>query len=269
MKKLPIGYKNLRTLLCWIPGKQRRQRIRANVCAKILKSRLPHILNLDETLDRLANGYSFARYGDGEFGYANGSAKTIMDFQRDDPVLRKRMAEILKHGSYGKLLIGIPALSSVYHTLYYYENYDKLAPMFNHDTTYGDSLISRVNENGMEFNLDKYKKIWDKRRVVFMYSAQGRFIEDPRLFDNIAMREFIDIPARHAHDEYDRIMADATKFDKDWLFLIAGGPTATVIAKDLYDLGYQAIDLGHLPNCMQTLLDGAPAPEATPSFRDS
>ena len=31
--------------------------------------------------------------------------------------------------------------------------------------------------------------------------------------------------------------------------LLALGPTATVLAYDLSKLGYQAIDIGHLPNC--------------------
>ena len=35
------------------------------------------------------------------------------------------------------------------------------------------------------------------------------------------------------------------KVNKNRLILIALGPTATILAYDLYKLGYQAIDIGH------------------------
>ena len=41
-------------------------------------------------------------------------------------------------------------------------------------------------------------------------------------------------------------MTEAKKVSKDKLIFLALGPTATVLAYDLYKLGYQAIDIGHV-----------------------
>ena len=40
--------------------------------------------------------------------------------------------------------------------------------------------------------------------------------------------------------------SEACKVEKGALFLIALGPTATVLAYDLFKAGYQAIDVGHV-----------------------
>ena len=37
-------------------------------------------------------------------------------------------------------------------------------------------------------------------------------------------------------------------FDKEYLVLLSLGPCATVLAYDLSKKGYQALDIGHLPN---------------------
>jgi hypothetical protein len=72
---------------------------------------------------------------------------------------------------------------------------------------------------------------------------------DQRFFGNIREKAFIDIPPENAWSEYDRILADARRLPRDYMFLIAAGPTATILAFDLAIDGYQALDIGHLPNC--------------------
>ena len=51
---------------------------------------------------------------------------------------------------------------------------------------------------------------------------------------------------RDAFDRYEEILNEAQKLEKTALFLIALGPTATVLAYDLFKSGYQAIDAGHV-----------------------
>ena len=53
-------------------------------------------------------------------------------------------------------------------------------------------------------------------------------------------------PSTNAFDYYDEIVEEALKIEKTALFLIALGPTATVLAYDLYKNGYQAIDIRHI-----------------------
>jgi len=42
------------------------------------------------------------------------------------------------------------------------------------------------------------------------------------------------------------MLQEALKYSKDYLVLLAVGPTATVLAADLSSKGYQAIDIGHI-----------------------
>lgn len=96
-----------------------------------------------------------------------------------------------------------------------------------------------------------------------MRSEDGRFIFVKELFDNINSFTTIDIPSRNAFSEYNRILNDCKKYDHNVLFFISAGPTATVLAYDLTKLGYQALDLGHLPNCYLQF-KGGKVPEMLP-----
>ena len=53
-------------------------------------------------------------------------------------------------------------------------------------------------------------------------------------------------PVENAFDKYNEILLEANKQDKDKLFLLVLGPTATVLAYDLYKAGYQTVDIGHV-----------------------
>jgi glycosyltransferase family protein len=66
------------------------------------------------------------------------------------------------------------------------------------------------------------------------------------LFNNSKSIKRIICPAENAFNVYNKIFAEAKKFDKSFLILLALGPTSTVLVYDLYNLGYQAIDIGHI-----------------------
>ena len=53
-------------------------------------------------------------------------------------------------------------------------------------------------------------------------------------------------PAENAFHAYDKILECCKDQAKDKLFLLALGPTATVLAYDLCKMGYQAVDIGHI-----------------------
>ncbi len=66
------------------------------------------------------------------------------------------------------------------------------------------------------------------------------------LFNNVNSIQRIICPAENAFNLYDQIYKEALKIDKNKLFLISLGPTATILAFDLYKARYQAIDIGHV-----------------------
>ena len=244
----------------FIPSKKLRYQIRAFVSQDIkIKNQLPNIYSAKQTLSLLQKGYSIARIGDGELPYIY--AKQKISFQKYDPELRKRLMEILKSEEKEKLIISIPHIYGFCYKKFYTENLEKIKPLLNYKRSYGDTIITR---EPIIWGPKAYKKIWDNKEVVFITSKHGRFDKDPRFFDNIKKSYFIDIPPKNAFDKYDEILAKAKKYPKNCIFLIAAGPTATVLAYDLHNLGYQALDIGHLPNCYQTGKGEKPIPEKLP-----
>jgi len=90
------------------------------------------------------------------------------------------------------------------------------------------------------------KKIWSARDVVIVEGRYTRFGVGNDLLSNSNSVLRILCPERNAYDCYEKILSVCKKQDKDVLFLVALGPTATVLAYDLCNDGFQAIDIGHL-----------------------
>jgi hypothetical protein len=162
-----------------------------------------------------------------------------------NPFLKKRLQEILKNKENKNCLIGILSPNREW-CFNLYEKNQTILEYLNYDLIYANSLISRYPR---EVKLKEYRKIWENKKVVFVYSLRGKFKIIPLLFDNIKEYETIDIPSSDAFEKYDEIFEKCKKYSKEYLFIIAAGSTATVLAFDLSLLGYQAIDIGHLPNC--------------------
>ena len=49
-----------------------------------------------------------------------------------------------------------------------------------------------------------------------------------------------------AFSKYDEILNECKKQSKDVLFILALGPTATILADDLSKEGWRALDMGHI-----------------------
>jgi len=91
------------------------------------------------------------------------------------------------------------------------------------------------------------KQIWTDRDIVFIEGEKSRLGVGNDLFDNARSIRRILGPAMHAFDRYDELLETAKKAgDENTLFLCALGPTATVISYDLFQAGFQAIDVGHV-----------------------
>lgn len=150
--------------------------------------------------------------------------------------------------------------------MYWLKNWRKLNKYLRKNKVYGESDITRI-PIFYKVDLKVLKKIWEDREIVFVYSKEGRFKREERLFNNIRNYEEIFIPPINAFDTYTNILEKCKTKEKEKLFLISGGPTATVLAYDLSLLGYQAIDIGHLPNCYQQYLGENSEPESLPKIK--
>ena len=90
------------------------------------------------------------------------------------------------------------------------------------------------------------KRIWDKRDCIFVEGQFTGLGAGNDLFDNAASVKRILGPAENAFTRYHEILDFCLAQNKDDLFLLALGPTATVLAYDLCKAGYQAVDIGHI-----------------------
>lgn len=78
------------------------------------------------------------------------------------------------------------------------------------------------------------KKLWEDRNVLIVEGAQTRLGVGNDLFSNAKSIERILAPAKNPFDSYDKILSAIVTHCKEHLVLIALGPTATVLATDLF-----------------------------------
>jgi len=229
----------------------------------------PKVLSVNETLDLMINNRaSITRFGDGEFSIL---LERKLSFQQSSKLLAQRLMEVLDSPPDPKLLIAITSLEfaaeeqGYEHRRYNFSQWFwlrswKFIKKHLKRPVYGNAFVSRLKVFE-EVPLEKIKSVWDNRDVVFIIPAIGRFVLDKRLFDNVKTSEFVHVPPINAFDSYDEILHEALRHDKEKLYFIAAGPTATVLAFDLHNSGRQAIDMGHLPNCFRQFLGECKAPE--------
>lgn len=223
----------------------------------------PLFYSIEESIKELVEGKkSMARFGDGEFAIMSNEERQA--FQHMDEKLADRLKEVIACEEDG-ILIGIAdnyGSLEKYNDggrqgirLYMTEGVRKAHWRFlNKDRIYHNAYISRPYAlyadnitDAPKHRFENLKRIWEGRKVVFVEGTLTRLGVGNDLFDNAAQIQRIEAPPVNSFDKYDEILAAALKFaEKDTLFLIALGPTAGVLAYDLYRAGYQAIDIGHV-----------------------
>jgi len=216
------------------------------------------ILSDDKTLDEIIfNKKSISRFGDGEFHLI--FEKTI-GFQKANKLLSRKLLEVLNCKDKNFLVgINIPYKELTKVTTHvkrywtkYFNNYKfKLAKIINKKKLYYSATISRFyvrykDKTNIPNYIQKLKKIWDKRNILIIEGEKSRIGIGNDLFDNVKSIKRIICPFRNAFNVYNKILNEVLKIKEKRLILIALGPTATILAYDLYKLGYQSIDIGHM-----------------------
>lgn len=232
--------------------------------------------SMEDTFNMLTfQNVSLCRFGDGEISWIYRDSKGYFG-QENSEELSRRLKEVFNSNSEG-VLIGIPDFfgsmeqyskkriqSRNAHLAKYYKRWMDLV---NEDNRYVDALITRVyngrKSNDSELIFRKWKEVWKGKNVVIIEGNKTRFGVGNDLLRSAQSIKRIIAPAENAFKKYEQIYKITKKyFDNDVLFLIALGPTATVLAYDLGKEGYQAIDIGHLDIEYEWYLSGASKKEA-------
>lgn len=222
------------------------------------QKQIPQIASIEETIQKIVKeGCSVSRFGDGEILLTNNKA---IGFQKADSKLGERLKEVLQSNADGHIV----CLSDTFTDIY---RYNRKARRFwrTHFFIYGHIWDNLLIPNKQYYNtfvtrpyMDFAQKtqcgkwfhdmqaIWQNRNIIFIEGEKSRLAVGNDLFHNAKSIKRILCPPTSAFDKYDSIINEAVKQNKDVLFLIALGPTATVLAYDLHQKGYQAIDIGHV-----------------------
>lgn len=221
----------------------------------------PIVINSENTIQTIINQKaSIARFGDGEFKLLNNIAD--LKFQKRSKELSCRLKDILSSNE-SKLLIGIPKvftnddlkirteLSRTFwkkhlsrYRLQWYKYLNKGQVYYNASFTRNYIAIKNKSNSANYFNL--VKKIWEDREVIIVEGKFSRVGVGNDLFSSCKSIQRILGPSEDAFEKYDKLLEFISLQDKKKLIIIALGPTATVLTYDLYKIGFQVIDLGHL-----------------------
>ncbi len=216
------------------------------------------IMNIRETLDYiLKNQPSVIRYGDGEITLIDGGD---LLFQKNSPPLSRRLEEIFRSNEQGLLICAtdiwgnLDSFEPYARTFNMHQAY-RMGPvwrrLFTAGKVYGETNITRhyLGYKDKSQAGDIFKKIfniWKDQEVVLIEGEKSRLGVGNDLFSNTKKLERILCPAENAFFSYEKILETAKKINKDNLILLSLGPTAKILAYDLFLLGFRVVDIGHI-----------------------
>ncbi|MEH7130442.1 SP_1767 family glycosyltransferase [Neobacillus drentensis] len=232
---------------------------------KILPSKLtfiiinpPIVRTTDETLDKIINDKcSVSRYGNGEF---NIMFKGEQFFQEYDKELSLRLIEVIRSQSKNHIVCIPDVFSNLdkfteraqnFWNSYLSLNRSKIYRNLVKKKVYYDAMMTRLyldykDKSKAEERFLKFRMIWDNREIILVEGEQSRLGAGNNLFSNAKSLKRILCPAENAFSKYKEIINEVRKYDKSSLILLALGPTATVLAYDFSNMGYQAVDIGNV-----------------------
>lgn len=272
-KTIQILLKSNKQIIDWVDDIVKDQKhFRENYFFEISDPRLkeetteywyPDIVSVEETLNEIINhGKSIARFGDGEFATIYGRVRHKFQTEQDDR-LAARLLDVLASED-DSLMV---AIADNYGNLERYSEQAKREIRFyltrqvrkehlqilKRDRKYYNAYVTRpyvmYNDSKTDCPQNRFenlKKIWADRKCVFIEGKYTALGVGNDLFSGAESIQRIIGPAENAFHAYDKILESCKNQAKDKLFLLALGPTATVLAYDLCKMGYQAVDIGHI-----------------------
>lgn len=224
----------------------------------IKKINQPKIMSPKDTISELIQRrVSFCRFGDGEISLMVGED---IAFQRSNVELAQRLAEILS-SDIEDVLIGLPhcwwsslqdlrPLPKEFIRTWVAQRRDSIVRLINPDKQYYDSACTQLYAIYKNHELINYfedvKKIWRDREIVIICGKTVFDRINTNIFECARKVEYQYAPSINAFDSYDEIFKQAKQIDIKKIIIIILGPTATVLAYDLAQIGYHALDFGHI-----------------------
>lgn len=225
---------------------------------KLRSIALPHIKNVEETLEAIyQKKASLCRFGDGEIELIN---QRDIPFQKASPILAARLQEVLSSHD-PRCLIAIPKviysgkdnitdLPKKFWRIQGVRFRKTLDKYIDFSTLYYSAELSIAYSLYTHYPLQQYfeqlQRLWRGRDITIICGENVFSAIKHNIFTCANNIEYMYAPSEQAFDKYNELLSQASRTPKDRLVIIILGPTATVLAYDLTQLGFQALDIGHV-----------------------
>lgn len=233
------------------------------------KKKSYNILSLVETIEYMSKpGNCIVRFGDGEFMMM--SEKNIC-FQEYDMTLSSMLYDTIKDLDSDNLLICLPEPLKNLKTikkgskrvwkLNFFLNRKIYLRCLNSQYHYGNAFVSRPymayksNEQA-NYAFTKILELFKEKNILIVEGKLSRSGVGNDLFSSANTLSRIICPSSNAFIIYDRIVEAVMKYGKNKLILVALGPTAKPLIRELSKQGYWALDIGHLDSEYEWYLSG-------------
>lgn len=219
-------------------------------------------LSMFDTLDMLEKeNFSLVRFGDGEIKCMVTNKGCF--FQEHNYHLMQELRDLCGKDIEG-LLVCFPSLlieNEFWRN--FWSNFWPLTKFYIKNNILGDAMVTRpeIFLNYGEVAIKKWKKIWHNKRVCFITGENSRFNHAHILFNNVRDYKIIHGKSINSYSQIDEILESCLELKDIDIFLIALGPTGTVLGARLHKNGRRALDIGHLNNSYDTVYLNAPMPE--------
>lgn len=219
----------------------------------------------------LKQGKSLVRFGDGELEWMD--ENHVANFQHGSKKLALELKKVLKRNDH-KLLIGLPNSIIVQSNLTkenkkWWRKWGARHLLkinkYIYKKNFASAFFSRpyIMYKGGGYAagvFELFKQILKDRDVIIVEGSKTRFGVGNDLLNNAKSVRRIIGPSTNAFDQKDAIekfIYENIEPAQDKLFLLSFGPTATVLGADLFDMGFQTIDIGHADLEYEWFLNGA------------
>ncbi len=218
------------------------------------------VLDGPSTLEKLKNSpKSFTRFGDGEIQIIQGKDQP---FQKYDPVLARKMTDILMKGR-EDLYVGLnyayfesPMNYAERNKRFYRIHGTHFRRFFTNicdpkrqylDAACFGAYFRYGDEFDYEGHYNRIKELFKDKDIVII-SGEGVIEKlEYDIFELANSKQIIHGPRINAFSEYDIILNKVKEnVNKKQLICLVLGMTATAMVADLTDMGYMAWDLGHI-----------------------
>ena len=228
----------------------------------IKSAEIPQVKFYDhkQTVDMIINkNMSLSRFGDGELMWMSGQSHASFQDYSEEFSSDLRKAFINDNPN---LLIGIPygifdsrkcnLYAKMHWKIIRFDFFKRLVKFVDFNKTYCDASITRpyIDFKDYKYSTETFallKKIWKNRDVIIVEGEKTKLGMGNDLFSNVKTVKRIICPSENAYERKNSIKQAIIKHAKKGTLLLGAlGPTASILASELTDEGYQFIDIGHI-----------------------